>query len=353
MNETSFRCPTLGMQGHYRSDFPKLKDQNRGNKAGNKNGVGEARGKAYVLGGGDANPDSNVIKGLLGHPYNIDLIPVELGSFDVIIGMDWLVNHHAVIVCDEKIMLIPYGDEVLIIQGDRESKGEMSKLRIISCTMMLANNLKVLPMLNAPDQTSDPRKGGDFTPGSVITTGSILVTPGSVITTGSILVTPVTKKETEYKSKEKRLEDVLTVRDFPKVFLEDLPGLPPTRQVEFQIDLVPGAAPVARTPYRLAPSELQELSTQLQELSDKGFIRPSSSPWGASIFKEEHAEHLKLILELLKKEELFDWSEKAEAAFQPLKQKLRSALILALPEGSENFVVYYDASRKGLGAVLM
>ncbi|GJR08266.1 putative reverse transcriptase domain-containing protein [Tanacetum coccineum] len=198
MNETSFRCPTLGMQGHYRSDFPKLKDQNRGNKAGNKNGVGEARGKAYVLGGGDANPDSNVIKGtfllnnhyesmifdagadrsfvsttfstfldvtpdtlnvsyaveladgkisetntvlrgctlgLLGHPYNIDLIPVELGSFDVIIGMDWLVNHHAVIVCDEKIMLIPYGDEVLIIQGDRESKGEMSKLRIISCTM--------------------------------------------------------------------------------------------------------------------------------------------------------------------------------------------------------------------------
>ncbi|GKF33995.1 putative reverse transcriptase domain-containing protein, partial [Tanacetum coccineum] len=64
---------------------------------------------------------------------------------------------------------------------------------------------------------------------------------------------------------------------------EDLPGLPPMRQVEFQIDLVPGAAPVARASYRLAPTELQELSTQLQELSDKGFIRPSSSPWGASI----------------------------------------------------------------------
>ncbi|GJZ34916.1 hypothetical protein Tco_0580733 [Tanacetum coccineum] len=75
-------------QGHYRSDCPKLKDQNCGNKAGNKNGVGEARGKAYVLGGGEANPDSNVIKGLLGHPFNIDLMPVELGSFDVIIGMD-------------------------------------------------------------------------------------------------------------------------------------------------------------------------------------------------------------------------------------------------------------------------
>ncbi|GJY02076.1 putative reverse transcriptase domain-containing protein [Tanacetum coccineum] len=93
----------------------------------------------------------------------------------------------------------------------------------------------------------------------------------------------VTAKENKDKSKEKRLEDVPTVRDFPKVFLEDLPGLPPIRQVEFQIDLVLGAAPVARAPYRLAPSEMEELSAQLQELSDKGFIRPSSSPWGAPV----------------------------------------------------------------------
>ncbi|GKF73234.1 hypothetical protein Tco_0219566 [Tanacetum coccineum] len=93
----------------------------------------------------------------------------------------------------------------------------------------------------------------------------------------------VTKKETEDKSKEKRLEDVPIVRDFSEVFPKDLSGLPPTQQVEFQIDLVPGAAHVARAPYRLAPSKLQELSTQLQELSDKGFIRPSSSPWGAPV----------------------------------------------------------------------
>nr|GEW48504.1 putative reverse transcriptase domain-containing protein [Tanacetum cinerariifolium] len=267
--------------------------------------------------------------------------------------------------------------------------------------------------------------------------------------------------KTEDKSEKKRLEDVPIVRDFLEVFPEDLPGLPPTRQVEFQIDLVPGAAPVARAPYRLAPSELQELSTQLQELSNKGLIRSSSSPWGAPVLfvkkkdgsfrmcidyrelnkltvknrhplpriddlfdqlqgsrvyskidlrsgyhqlrvqeedilktafrtryghyefqvmpfgltnaptrKEEHAEHLKLILELLTKEELyakfskcdfwlleknvkFDWSEKVEAAFQLLKQKLCSAPILALPEGSENFVVYCDASQKGLGAFLM
>ncbi|GJU65174.1 putative reverse transcriptase domain-containing protein [Tanacetum coccineum] len=77
--------------------------------------------------------------------------------------------------------------------------------------------------------------------------------------------------------------DDIIVQDFPEVFPEDLPGLPPTRQVEFQIDLVPGAAPVARAPYRLAPSEMKELFGQLKELSDKGFIRPSSSPWGAPV----------------------------------------------------------------------
>nr|GEV13361.1 putative reverse transcriptase domain-containing protein [Tanacetum cinerariifolium] len=114
------KCNKCGRQGYYKNDCPKLKDQKCGNKAGKKNGIGEARGKAYVLGGGDANLDSNVVKdvsyaveltnmriyvtntiirgctlGLLGHPFNIDLMPVELGSFDVIIGMDWLANHHA------------------------------------------------------------------------------------------------------------------------------------------------------------------------------------------------------------------------------------------------------------------
>ncbi|GJU92337.1 putative reverse transcriptase domain-containing protein [Tanacetum coccineum] len=98
-----------------------------------------------------------------------------------------------------------------------------------------------------------------------------------------IFLAYVTAKEVEDKSQRKRLEDVIIVQDFPKVFPEDLPGLPSTRQVEFQIDLVPGAAPVARAPYRLAPSKMKELSEQLNELFDKGFIRPSSSPWGALV----------------------------------------------------------------------
>nr|GEX80075.1 putative reverse transcriptase domain-containing protein [Tanacetum cinerariifolium] len=79
------------------------------------------------------------------------------------------------------------------------------------------------------------------------------------------------------------MEDVPVIRDFPEVFPEELPGLPPPRQVEFQIDLVPGAAPVARASYRLAPSKMKELSVQQQELLEKGLIRPSSSPWGALV----------------------------------------------------------------------
>nr|GEU35458.1 putative reverse transcriptase domain-containing protein [Tanacetum cinerariifolium] len=194
-----------------------------------------------------------------------------------------------------------------------------------------------------------------------------------------VFLAHVTTKETEDKSEKKRLEDVPIVQDFSEVFPKDLPGLSQTRQVKFQIDLIPGDALVVRAPYRLVTFEMKELLDQLKELSDKGFIRPNSSPWGAPN-KEEHKEHLKLILELLKKEELyakfskcefwiskiaksmtkltkkevkFDWGEKQEVAFQLIKHKLYSAPILALPEGSEDFMVYCDALHKGLGVALM
>nr|GEW37689.1 putative reverse transcriptase domain-containing protein [Tanacetum cinerariifolium] len=179
----------------------------------------------------------------LNHPFNIDLMPVEMGSFDVIISMDWLVKYHAVIVCDEKLVRVPFGDEILIFFGDGSHNGHESRLNIISCTKTQRYLLKECP----------------------------------------IFLAHVTTKEAEDKMKEKRLEDVQIVQDFPEVFPEDLLGIPPTRQVEFQIDLVPGAAPMARAPYRLAPSEMKELSNQLKELADKGFIRPSSSPWGALV----------------------------------------------------------------------
>ncbi|GJT03243.1 putative reverse transcriptase domain-containing protein [Tanacetum coccineum] len=179
----------------------------------------------------------------LNHPFNIDLMPVELGSFDVIIGMDWLRRCHAVIVCDEKLVRIPYGNETLVFRGNESNDGRESRLTIISCS-----------------------KAQEY------------MAKGC-----QIFLAQISAKKEEDKSEGKQLKDVPIVRDFPEVFPEDLPGLPPARPVEFQIDLIPGAAPVARAPYRLAPSEMKELSEQLQELSDKGFIRPSSSPWGAPV----------------------------------------------------------------------
>nr|GFC06359.1 putative reverse transcriptase domain-containing protein [Tanacetum cinerariifolium] len=173
---------------------------------------------------------------LLNHPFNIDLMPVELGRVDVIVGMDWLKTYHAVIECDEKIVRVPFGNETLIIRCD--GSNNRNQLNIISCTKTRKYLLKGYP----------------------------------------VFLVNITTKMIKDKSNEKRLEDVPIVRDFSEVFPEDLPGLLPTRQVEFQIDLIPSAAHVARAPYRLAPSKMNELLDQLQELSNKGFIRPSSSP---------------------------------------------------------------------------
>nr|GEU99803.1 putative reverse transcriptase domain-containing protein [Tanacetum cinerariifolium] len=162
-------CYECGEKGHTQNYCPKKK---------NPQGE-EARRQAYVIKEADKDQGPNVV---MGHLFKIDLMPIEHGTFDVIIDMDWLVEQDAVIVCGKKVVHVPYKNKTLVVEGDR-------------------------------------------------------------------------------------------------VFPDDLPGLPPPRQVEFRIDLVP----VARAPYRLAPSEMKELAKQLQELSDKGFIPPSSSPWGAPV----------------------------------------------------------------------
>ncbi|GKD70024.1 putative reverse transcriptase domain-containing protein [Tanacetum coccineum] len=162
-------------------------------------------------------------------------MPIKLGSFNIVIGMDWLFKYHAKILCDEKVVHIPINGETLIIQGDQSK----TRLSLISC-------IKTKRYISRGCQ---------------------------------VFIAQVMEK----KSDEKRLEDIPVVREFLEVFLEYLPGLPPVLQVEFQIDLVPGAAPIARAPYRLAPSKMQELSNQLQELVDRVFIRPSTLPWGAHV----------------------------------------------------------------------
>ncbi|GJU54269.1 putative reverse transcriptase domain-containing protein [Tanacetum coccineum] len=172
---------------------------------------------------------------LLNQPFKIDLMLIKLGSFDVGIGMDWLSKYHARIICDKKVIHIPINGETLIIRGDRSK----TQLNLISCIKT-----------------------------------ERYISRGCQVFIAQIM---------EKKSVDKRLEDIPVVREFLEVFPEDLPGLPPVLQVEFQIDLIPGGTPVARAPYRLAPSEMQELSNQFQELADRGFIRPSTSLWGAPV----------------------------------------------------------------------
>ncbi|GKA78346.1 putative reverse transcriptase domain-containing protein [Tanacetum coccineum] len=336
-------------------DCPKLRNQNRGNKTRNKNGNkienhtggNKATTRAYAIGGGGTNPDSNIVMGtfllnncyasmlfnsgadrsfvsstfsalldvapstldtsyaielanginleinvvlrgcmlgLLGHSFDIYLMPIELGSFDVIIGMDWLAKYHALIVSDEKIVRIPYGDEVLI-------KG---------CQVYLAQ---------------------------------------------------VTSKKNEDKSEEKRLEDVPIIREFSDVFPEDLPGLPPARQSRKEHE-----GHLKLTMRLLKKKELYAKFSKCKFwLSKVQFLGHMIDSEGI------HVDPAKI-------ESIKDWAspktpteirqflglaEKAEAAFHLSKKKLCSALILALPEGSENFMVYCDALHKGLGAVLM
>ncbi|GJS67997.1 putative reverse transcriptase domain-containing protein [Tanacetum coccineum] len=181
-------------------------------------------------------------------------------SFDAIIGMDWLAKYQAVIVCAEKIVRIPWGNETLIIHDDGSNQGNATRLNIISCTKMQKYMQRGFP----------------------------------------IFLAHVTTKEVEDKSEKKRLEDVPKVQDFSEVFPEDLSGLPPTRQVKFPIDLVPGAAPVARAPYRLAPFEMKSLSCA--NLKEYKFVMSYLSIF--DLFQEKARalkEHLRITLELLKK----------------------------------------------------
>ncbi|GJV83881.1 reverse transcriptase domain-containing protein [Tanacetum coccineum] len=243
---------------------------------------------------------------LLNQSFEIDLKPIKLGSFDVVIGMDWLSKYHAKILCDEKVVHIP-------IDGCQAFKIQ------------------------------------------------------------------VTEKK---KSDEKRLEDIPVVREFPEVFPENLPGLPPVSQVEFQIDLIPGAAPIkVLFDQALHPGELlsyfSKRKTNLSEcvsITKRLHVDPSkikaAKNWTSPTTPTEVHQFLRLtgyyrrfiqgflkiakpLTKLTQKNKKYIWEKDEEMAFQLLKQKHYEAHILALPEGNDDFVVYCGASLQGLGAVLM
>ncbi|KAJ9564382.1 hypothetical protein OSB04_000348 [Centaurea solstitialis] len=166
----------------------------------------------------------------------IKLFPVPINEFDVIVGIDWLAKNHAWVGCDEKIIHIDLpGRGPFVIYGDRRNR-----------------QTSLISMLKARKCV---KKGCQSFLAYVI----------------------------DSKKEKSVIETIPVVSEFPEVFPDDLTSLPPDRPIEFRIDLLPGAAPIARSPYRLAPSEMKEMMAQLQELLDKGFIRPSTSPWGAPV----------------------------------------------------------------------
>ncbi|KAJ0542764.1 putative nucleotidyltransferase, Ribonuclease H [Helianthus annuus] len=172
---------------------------------------------------------------LLGHKFSANLLPMKLAGFDVVLGMDWLVANHARILCDKNSVEIhtPTG-EVILVTGDKPRK----PMKFISIMKLSSYSRKQ-----------------------------------EIVYMISVII----------NTKSKELQDISVVSEYPDVFPEELPGLPPDREVEFRIHLIPGTTPIAKAPYRLAPTEMLELKKQLDELLSKGFIQPSSSPWGAPV----------------------------------------------------------------------
>ena len=181
----------------------------------------------------------------------VDLIPLDIFYFDAILGMDWLANYHATVDCFRKEVTFRRPDEPeIVFYGER---------RILpSCVISAVTARKWL------------RKGYPAYLAYVI----------------------------DAQITQTKLEDIPVVNEFPDVFPDDLIELPPNREVEFTIDLIPGTAPISIAPYRMAPSELKELKVRLQELLDKGFVRPSVSPWGAPVlFVKKKDETLRLCID--------------------------------------------------------
>ncbi|XP_076907017.1 uncharacterized protein LOC143563339 [Bidens hawaiensis] len=245
-------CYNCYKPGHMKNDCPELRARNGKATEGSRTAENvkkleaqKPRGRAFQITAEEAKVilDSFVVSEVCrnckiiiqGEEYSIDLIPITLREFDVIIGMDWLSQHQASIVCNRKIVqFLSLTGKQICVYGERKND-------IIICSMAKARSYM--------------KHGHQTFLAYVIDT----------------------------KEKGKELDKVHVVNEFPDVFPDELPGVPQEREVEFKIDLVSEAKPVAKSPYRLALNEMKVLMSQLQDLLDKGFISPSVSPWGAPI----------------------------------------------------------------------
>nr|GEV25537.1 putative reverse transcriptase domain-containing protein [Tanacetum cinerariifolium] len=297
----------------------------------------------------------------LGHPFNINLMPVELGSFDVIIGMDWLRRCHAVIVCDEKLIRIPYGNETLTFCDNESNNGRESRLTVISCSKAqeymekgwhFACNCRSsgnTNVANAQRNNGENPKGNDcFECGA---------------TRHFKRDCPKLKNKDGEKVNAPRWVYVVANAQKRRNVSRD-PNSNVVTGNSYDVELADGKI-VGVMPFGLtnAPVVFMDLMNRVYKpYMDKFVIVCIEDIIIYSKNEKEHKEYLKGILELLKKEKLYAkfskcefWipkGKKEENAFQLIKQKLCSAPILALPEGSKDFVVYCDASHKGLGVVL-
>ncbi|XP_070010562.1 uncharacterized protein [Nicotiana sylvestris] len=283
-----------------------------------------------------------------------DLVELEMLDFDVIMGMDWLESCYAKVGCRTKIVSFEFPDEPVL-----EWKGD-----VVAPRGRFISYIKARKMIS---------KG--------------------------YIYHLVRVKDAD--AQIPTLQSVPIVNEFPGVFPEDLPGIPPDREIDFGIDLLPGTKPISIPPYRMAPAQLKELKVQLKDLLDKGFIRPSVSPWGTPVlfvrkkdgslregvkvnskkieavknwprptsvsdiriflglagyyrhFIEGFSSISSPLTRLTQKKVMFQWSDACEKSFVELKKRLISAPVLTPPEGIEGFVVYCDASGVGLGCVLM